>query len=228
VRRGAGDDRAQLIEDEMADSANDSRFWDRGARKYEASPIADMEGYERSLERTRAYLSPTHSVFEFGCGTGSTALKLAPFASHILATDISPEMIVIAREKAAAENCANVAFEVATPETGNWPGASFDAVLGFNILHLVRARDVVIASVHRLLKPGGVFISKTPCIGEMNVFIRMAIPLMQAIGAAPHVDVFSAEALEQEIVGAGFEIVERGRHGSRGKDARIFLAARKR
>ncbi len=211
----------------MAGPVNGARFWDRAARKYAATPVSDMAGYERTLERTRDYLDRAQTVFDFGCGTGTTALKLAPFAGHIVATDISGEMIAIAREKAAADGCANVSFEVATPDAGAWPEESFDVALGFNILHLVAAREAALAGVRRLLKPGGLFISKTPCLREMNAAIRWIIPAMQAMGQAPYVAVFSSEELEREIAAAGFEIVARERHATRGKDARVFLAARK-
>ncbi|MGO4843285.1 methyltransferase domain-containing protein, partial [Rhizobiaceae sp. 2RAB30] len=79
---------------------NDARFWDSTARKYAAGPIADMAGYERTLERTRHYLRGDETAFEFGCGTGTTALKLAPFLRRIVATDLSGGMIAIARERA--------------------------------------------------------------------------------------------------------------------------------
>ena len=101
--------------------ANDAQFWDRIARKYAADPIADVAGYERTLERTRHYLRPDETAFEFGCGTGTSALKLAPSVRRIMATDISDEMIAIARGKAKAEGCANATFEVARPEAAPWP-----------------------------------------------------------------------------------------------------------
>jgi ubiquinone/menaquinone biosynthesis C-methylase UbiE len=207
--------------------ANDARFWDRIARKYAAEPIADMAGYERTLARMPHYLKSDDTVLEFGCGTGSTALRLAPAVGRIVATDISSGMIAIAREKAAAEGCRNVAFEVATPDAAPWPDGTFDAALGFNVLHLVAARQAALKSLHRLLKPGGLFISKTPCLKDMNPLVRVAIPVMQLVGKAPYVAVFSAQELEREIVAAGFEIVERARHASRGKDARPFLVARR-
>ena len=50
---------------------------------------------------------------------------------------------------------------------------------------------------------------------------------MQFAGMAPYVAFFTAEALEREISLVGFEIIERARHGSRAKDARPFLVARK-
>ena len=204
----------------------DTRFWDRAARKYAASPIADMAGYERTIERTRQLLKPSDVVLEFGCGTGTTALKLAPSVARLVASDVSSEMIAIAREKAQAEGCANVEFVCATLDAAPWPEAWFDVVLGFNVLHLVET-DVALARLRRLLKPGGLFISKTPCLGDMNPLIRLVVPAMQMIGQAPYVAVFSAAELERKIAAAGFEVVERERHASKGKDARPFIVARK-
>ncbi|MDZ4777114.1 MAG: class I SAM-dependent methyltransferase [Alphaproteobacteria bacterium] len=212
----------------MSGVANDARFWDRIARKYAADPIADMAGYERTLERARQYLKAGDTALEFGCGTGTTALKLAPSVARYLATDISPEMIAIAREKAKAEDCSNAEFEVATPNAAPWSAETFDVALGFNILHLVAGREAALKGVHRLLKSGGLFISKTPCLKEMNPLIRVAVPVMQAFGKAPYVAFFTAQELEREIEATGFEIVERAHHASRGKDSRPFLVARKR
>jgi ubiquinone/menaquinone biosynthesis C-methylase UbiE len=207
--------------------AADRRFWDRVAHKYAADPIGDLAGYERSLDHTRRYLKSGDSAFEFGCGTGTTALHLAPSVAKYVATDLSGEMIAIAREKATAAASANVTFEIATADAAPWPDASFDVALGFNILHLIADREPVLKGVARLLKPGGLFITKTPCLKEMNVAIRLAVPLMQVFGQAPYVAFFSAEELEQEIVANGFDIVERARHGSRGKDVRPFLVTRR-
>ena len=137
-------------------------------------------------------------------------------------------MIAIAREKAEAECCTNAEFEVGTPDAASWPDATFDVAMGFNVLHLVAAREAGLAGVRRLLKPGGLFISKTPCLKEMNLAVRLAVPVMQVFGRAPYVAFLSAQDLEREISAAGFEIVERGRHASRGKDARPFLVAKKR
>lgn len=209
-------------------SDRNAKFWDVRARKYAASPIGDMEGYERTMARTRELLKPTDAVFEFGCGTGTSALKLAPSVARYVASDISPEMIKIAREKAEAEHVRNAAFNVATLEDAPWPDASFDAVLGFNILHLVPSREAALRGVRRLLKPGGLFISKTPCLKEMNFLIPLLVPVMQAVGQAPHVGLFKADDLARELEAAGFEIVAREQHGSKPKpEPRVFLVAKK-
>lgn len=212
----------------MVRHANDARFWDRTARKYAAGAITDMAGYERTLARTRHYLRGDDTALEFGCGTGTTALRLAPFLGRILATDISGGMIAIARERAAAEGRANATFEVATPDAAPWPDASFDVALGFNLLHLVADREAGLRGIHRVLKPGGLFISKTPCLKEMNLAVRIAVPVMQVIGKAPYVASFTGAELERDMAAVGFEVIERAYHASRGRDARPFLVARKR
>lgn len=210
----------------MTASAADARFWDRVARKYAAARIRDMPGYERTLDRTRDLLKGTDTVLELGCGTGTTALRLARHVARLVASDVSGEMIAIAREKAAAEGCANLELTVGPAGEGPWPEHSFDAVLAFNMLHLVADRAAVLERVRRLLKPGGLLVSKTPCLGEMNRLIGLAVPVMQAIGKAPHVGFFKGAALQKEIEAAGFTIVESARHGSGRKDARIFIVAR--
>jgi ubiquinone/menaquinone biosynthesis C-methylase UbiE len=208
----------------------DARFWDRLARKYAASPIADLAGYERSIERTRELLRPTDKVLEFGCGTGTSALKLAPSVASLVATDISGEMIAIAGEKAQAAACANVIFEQGSVDAIRYEDGAFDAVLGFNVLHLVPDLPTSLARARRLLRPGGLFISKTPCLGDfpalMCLAIRLAVPVAQWIGKAPHVNTLTGEALKREVLAAGFTIVEEAKHGTKGRDFRPFVVAR--
>jgi ubiquinone/menaquinone biosynthesis C-methylase UbiE len=211
----------------MPSTTGDARFWDRAARKYAADPIKDMAGYERTIARTRELVGSSDCVLEIGCGTGTTALRLAPSVARILATDVSREMIAIAEEKVAAEGCRNVELAVASTESVQGADASFDAVLAFNVLHLVADRASALRHIHRLLKSKRLFISKTPCLSEMNPLIRLAVPVMQLFGRAPHVGFFTAEALERDIEAAGFRIIERARHGTGRKDPRIFIVAEK-
>jgi SAM-dependent methyltransferase len=209
----------------MIETAANARFWDRNARKYAADPIKDLPGYERTVERARSLLRSTDRVLELGCGTGSTALKLARSVSHLVGTDLSPEMVAIAREKAA--NCTNVEFDVSPAEHAPGEPESYDAVLAFNVLHLILHRESVLNHVGRLLRPGGLFITKTPCMLEMNSIFRIVVPIMRWVGLAPEVAFFTSAELESEMVAAGLSILERARHGSEGNDARVFLVARK-
>lgn len=124
----------------MTNTHADARFWDRMARKCAVAPVKDMTGYEHTLERTRHHLRSTDTTLDLGCGRGTTALKLSQHVSCLFATDISSEMIAIARQKAAVQGYANVALEVAAADSASWPDGSFDAVLALNLLHLVAER----------------------------------------------------------------------------------------
>ena len=205
-----------------------ARFWDRIARKYAADPIADMPGYEATLRRVQGLLTAEMNVLEIGCGTGSTALRLAPFTRRLLATDVSAGMIAIAREKLAAEPIPQLAFALADADAPAIGPGEYDAVLAFNLLHLVSDLDQALAQAVQALKPGGRLISKTACVAEMNPLIRwLAIPVMQAIGKAPHVLLFDADTLQAAMVRQGLVIEAVEHHGTKGKDIRVFIVARK-
>lgn len=201
-------------------------FWNRIARRYARDPIADMPGYEATLHRVRALLSAEQAVLEVACGTGSTALRLAACTRRYLATDVSTEMIAIAREKLQAQPVATLQFEVG--DAVQPPAAGFDALLAFNALHLLPDLDASLAAMLRALRPGGLFISKTPCIGEMSPWVgRLAIPLARLLGKAPPVLVFKAQDLVARLEQQGLRVEAVERHGTRGKDFRVFIVARR-
>lgn len=208
-------------------TASDARFWDRSSRKYAAGKIADQAGYERTLDRTRALLRPSDRVLELGCGTGTTALRLGGRVQSYLATDISSEMITIAEGKLAAEPVAGLAFRTTTAEGLALSEGPYNAVLGFNYLHLVRDLPGTLRHIHALLAADGLFISKTPCVGEMNPLVRLVLPLMRAVGLAPYAGVFRVERLKQIIGAAGFDILATENHASKGNDNRPYIIARK-
>ena len=210
-------------------TASDARFWDRTSRKYAAATISDQAGYERTLERTRALLGPDDRVLELGCGTGTTAFRLAGDVQSYCATDISAEMIAIAETKLATGPIPSLVFRTATAESLAPEHGRFDAVLGFNYLHLVRDLPGTFRRIHALLAAEGLFISKTPCLGDMNPVIRLALlPAMRAIGKAPYVNVFPAAELSQSISAAGFEISATENHATKGNGNRPYIVARKR
>ncbi|TAJ89763.1 bifunctional 2-polyprenyl-6-hydroxyphenol methylase/3-demethylubiquinol 3-O-methyltransferase UbiG [Reyranella sp.] len=207
--------------------ASDARFWDRSSRKYAKSAISDQAGYERTLERTRGLLRPGDRVLELGCGTGTTALRLAGDVRDYLATDVSAGMIAIANEKHAAGPIPALAFRTATVEALAPDAASFNAVLGFNYLHLVRDLPGTLRRIHTLLAAEGLFISKTPCVGDMNPLLRLALPAMRAIGMAPYAGVFRVAELSRHIGAAGFDILATENHATKGNDKRPYIVARK-
>ena len=183
-------------------------FWDRIARKYAQRPVQNQQAYADTLDATRAYLGAKDRVLEIGCGTGTTALTLAPAVAAITGTDISGEMIAIAEEKRRTGGAENVRFLRADAADDVSGGKPFDVVLAFNALHVLADPDAALRALFQQTRPGGYFISKSACLKEMNVLIRLAIPLMQAVGKAPVVARFTNHELQDMIMRAGFEIVE--------------------
>ena len=202
-----------------------SKFWDRIAERYAKSPVADEAAYQKKLRITRQYFRPDTGVLEFGCGTGSTAIAHAPHVEHIRATDISSKMIEIARGKAEAAGITNVSFEQATLDDLGVPDGTFDVVMGHSILHLLEDKEAAIAEVHRMLKPGGVFVSSTACIADFLWALKLVAPLGRMLGLLPLVKVFGRKELKDSINAAGFAIDYEWQPGKR---KGVFIVAKKR
>lgn len=181
-----------------------AKFWDRIAKSYSQRPIADEAAYQKKLEVTRQYLKPDMEVLELGCGTGSTAIKHAPFVRHIRAVDISSKMIEIARAKAT--DIANVTFEQATVENLDVPKESVDAVLALSLLHLLEDKEAAIAKIHGMLKPGGLFVSSTACLGDTMKWFKLVAPIGRFFGVIPTVKIFTVQELVDSLTSAGFDI----------------------
>lgn len=201
-----------------------SRFWDRIAERYARRPVADEAAYQKKLEITRGYFHPDSAVLEFGCGTGSTAIAHAPHVRHIRAVDFSAQMLEIARRKAAASGVANITFEQAVIDTVAVEDHSVDVVLALSLLHLLEDRDAAIARIYTALKPGGVFVSNTACIGDMAWVFPIVIAVGRFVGLVPLVKVFTLQALEDSLTGAGFRIETQWQPG---KGKAVFIVARK-
>jgi 2-polyprenyl-3-methyl-5-hydroxy-6-metoxy-1,4-benzoquinol methylase len=202
-----------------------ARFWDKIAVRYSKQPIADEAAYQKKLQVTREHFRPDMEVLEFGCGTGSTAIAHAPYVKHIRAIDISSKMIEIAQGKADAGNIKNVTFERSTIDDISVPEQSLDVVLGLNILHLLDNMEGVIAKVHKMLKPGGIFVSSTACLGDSLKFLKVVAPIGKLFfGYIPSFKVFTTRELVASLTEAGFAIDYQWQPG---KHKAVFLVAKK-
>ncbi|MFY0690306.1 MAG: methyltransferase domain-containing protein [Paracoccaceae bacterium] len=201
------------------------KFWDRIAEKYARQPVRDQNAYQITLDRVASYLKLSDRVLEVGCGTGSTALTLSGQVAAIHGTDISTKMIEIARSKAAAAGTTNVTFGKMAVDDAGEAETRFDVVMGMNLLHLVEDLDGALEGMSRALKPGGLLITKSVCIGEGVGIWPLVLPVLRVLGKAPYVRVMKIADLEAAITGAGFEILETGDYPARPPNR--FVVARK-
>jgi len=183
------------------------KFWDKSAEKYSRAAVRDEATYQEKLKKTREYLNPTSRVLEFGCGTGTTALHHAAFAGEILATDISSQMIEIARRKAKDAGIDNVTFKQATVEGFEGEPESFDVILALNLLHLLEDPPAAIRKAYVLLKPGGILVTGTACLGDSLASLwRVVIAVLRVFGKAPPVTIIRRRQLIQDFTDAGFRV----------------------
>ena len=200
-------------------------FWNLFANKYSKMPISDLEAYEKKLDATRKYLGPDKSVLEFGCGTGSTAIVHAPYVKDLFAIDYSKKMIDIANQKKKENKIQNIEFRQGILEDLSSKEQTFDVVLGLNVLHLIKDLQGAIKKSYELLKPGGVLITSTPCVGETPGILKYLLGILSPFAPIPYVNVFSSAVLEKNMRDAGFQILE---SLAPGKDKSVhFLVAKK-
>jgi ubiquinone/menaquinone biosynthesis C-methylase UbiE len=191
---------------------NSAKFWDKTAEKYSKSPIKNMDAYNQTMDRAKAHLSNEDSVLEIGCGTGSTALLLADSVKHITASDISANMIEIAQSKANDQGIKNTSFVQADVFSDTLAPGSFDVITAFNVLHLVEDFPAVVRRINALLKPGGLLISKTPCLAAQTRLWSIPLYILGKLRVVPYVNCLQFDKLEVTISGGGFQLTEVGQY----------------
>jgi len=99
--------------------------------------------------------SNCQNILEIGCGTGEFARGLAERSNHVLALDLSGEMIRIARERSV--QFPNIDFELADVLERPLPADSFDCIATIATLHHLPLREMFL-KMKTALKPGGVMV----------------------------------------------------------------------
>lgn len=98
-------------------------------------------------------------VLEIGCGRGvGTALLFEHFGAHrVVACDLDPTMIALARQRLAAYGPDRLVLAVADAAAIAAPDASFDAVVDVGIIHHIPEWPAALREIRRVLRPGGRF-----------------------------------------------------------------------
>jgi ubiquinone/menaquinone biosynthesis C-methylase UbiE len=180
----------------------------------------------RRDEKLKKYLKDSDIVLDYGCGTGTVAINFADRVKKIHGIDFSFNMIEAAKKKAAEARIENIYFTQSTIFDESLTNESFDVVLAWGILHLVDERPNVIKRIYALLKPGGLFISATECMGEKKSAITSLLSLLMNIGIfPPMLKFFTVSELEDSINSGNLQIVQTERWAE--NPVSCFITAKK-
>ena len=102
----------------------------------------------------------------------------------------------------------------------------FDVVMAFHVLHFFDDIEAVFKRIHDLLKPDGVFISETACLGEKSKLTGKLLRFMGQLGLMPKINLLTTRQLEQALKQYGFRLVDKTRF-SHSPDAEFTLIAKK-
>jgi SAM-dependent methyltransferase len=111
----------------------------------------------QSIERMRV---PTDArVLDVGCGSGWATRLMAEEASggRVVGIDISDQMIQLARDSSAS--FANVEFRVASAEAIPFADDEFTHAFSMESLYYYGNMAAALCEIHRVLAPGGLFVS---------------------------------------------------------------------
>ena len=184
-------------------------FWNRRSRIFDDQVGPQyQEAYDKTVEYALKYLKPGDRVLEYACGTGITTVQLAPHVAQVRGIDISMEMVRRCQNKVARMNLPNVHVT----QTGIFDPClkegSFDAVTAFNVLHYLDDFPQVLDRIRHLLKPGGVFLSATDCLGNGVTGESVKKFIKYRTGRMPYVAFFKQEKLPGLIAAGGFTVEE--------------------
>ncbi len=185
-----------------------ARFWDKRSTRYDAAVSKHDAQYEKTIDGSRRLLAKSDAVLDFACASGEMSLDIAPHVGRLLGIDTSKKMIELASRKAHERGAGNIAFHQGDAFEPRLKRASYNAIIAFNIFHLLDDAEKVLARLHDLLAADGLLISKTPCLGERGWPIRLLIGLAQKVEMAPPICSLTIPELEDLVSRSGFEVLE--------------------
>lgn len=142
----------------------DIEFHRLTAASYDDSVTREHAIYHRhSLEPWLATVGGTGTALDLGCGTGVVSLALAGRGFHVTGIDHSPEMLEIARRKAAGAGLgARVELRQGDVLDPGVPPGSADVVTCQGLLHHLEDLEPCVEVIARSLRPGGSFYISEP------------------------------------------------------------------
>ncbi|MCG3221783.1 MAG: class I SAM-dependent methyltransferase, partial [Candidatus Heimdallarchaeota archaeon] len=201
------------------------KFWDRTAKEYETKEIKWEKIFNKAVENTKKYLSSNDVLLDYACGAGVITAQIASCVKETHAIDISSKLLDVAKRMANERKIENISFVKTTIFDERYQKESFDVITAFNILHLLEDSKEIIQRINELLKPGGLFISETPCLGEKKSLLGTFLSLLSKLRIVPYLNRLKFSELEDLLAERKFQIIET--EDLQQKQTNYFIVAKK-
>lgn len=128
-----------------------------------------------SLMRTLCRIKKGMKILEVGCGDGEFTKRLVYTKAMIVATDITPKVLVKGQKFVKTKN---IKFLNEDAEHLHFQDNIFDIVCGISILHHVDT-EKALGEAYRVLKPGGEIFFTEPNLLNPNIWLGLHIPWLR-------------------------------------------------
>jgi len=185
-------------------SDTDRNYWERHAKRYDRSTRLLARPVPRMLELAVGAARGKARVLEVAAGTGLITTAIAPVVGELIATDYAAAMVAQLDARVRAAGLTNVTCEQADLYALRFAPAHFDAVFAANVLHLVPDLEAALASLARVLAPGGLLVAPTYLHHE--TLGARALSRLFALTGFPGHRRFTARSLHEALSAAGFTV----------------------
>lgn len=183
------------------------KFWAELSNRYD-SAIDNIMG-EKIRPKIGEKLTEEDNLgnlIELGCGTGYFTKTLADKSESIISTDISEEMLSIARE-----NMKGFEFQVMDCQDIKFDEGTFDTVF-MGLVLLFTQPEKALKESRRILKPGGLLIIADPDISFLSFYgnLKFRFKALVNYRKIPTTDHFlNQEKIVNMLNKTGFEVVSK-------------------
>jgi ubiquinone/menaquinone biosynthesis C-methylase UbiE len=186
------------------------KYWSRFANTFDEDETYIVgESTQQALIERLSGESGLGELIEFGCGAGLFTKALTKNASHVVATDLSDEMVAVARTQ--LKDWQNVTVEKADCEKTGFPDVKFGSVFMANLIHVIENPSIALQESYRILKDGGLLLIVDYTGYGMNRFemMKMGIRFLRKFGKPPSYSRnLSPDELRSLVESAGFKVEE--------------------
>jgi SAM-dependent methyltransferase len=158
--------------------------------------------WARRVKMLSSHLKPGMTVLELGCGAGHFTQELARSGADVVAIDVSPDLLQIARTNCGAPN---VKYQIENAYELSYDDAVFDSVVGSSVLHHLEI-EKALRDVYRVLKPGGTIFFTEPNMLNPQIAVQKNIPwIKRKLGDSPDETAFFRWPLRRLLEQSGYD-----------------------